>query len=182
MKLWKEMAMNKMEKWIHIGLLSLLVLGVSLGSAAPASALEGLANPGDEIDERLEQCYSAAQDWYDIQDGNLDLADDILDQVADIVEQLQEHGFDTSQLEALLAQANALLPTARTDHDQAAVILAEHAGFDGGQVVDRQAAWDTCRTAAQALDGARRTLLEIRSLGLEMRQIVLDWRANAGGD
>jgi hypothetical protein len=162
-------------------MLVLLVLGASLSFSVPVSALDSRANPGDEIDERLEQCYAAAQDWYDIQDGNLELAEDILDQVAEIVEQLQEHGYDTREMEALLAEANALLPQARADHDQAAGILNTHAGFEGGQVIDRAAAWDTCRTLAQALDGARRTLLEIRGLGLEMRQIVLDWRANAGG-
>lgn len=174
--------MNKIAYWIRRGLLGFLVVGLSLSFTSAAWALEGEYSPGDVLDARLEQCFATAQEWYDIQDGNLDLAADILDQVADIVEQLQEHGYDTSQIEALLAEANALLPAARADHDQAAGILSAHAGFEGGQVVDRQAAWETCRTAAQALDGARRTLLQIRSIGLEIRQIILSWRTAGGSE
>lgn len=174
--------MKKISLWWRGAVLSLTVIGLSLSTASSTWALDGQAVPTQDIDERLEQCYSTAQDWYDIQDGNLGLAADVLDQVAEIIEQLQEHGFNTSQLEALLNQANALLPVAQADHNQAADVINAHAGFEGGQVVDRQAAWETCRSAAQALDGARRTLLDLRSLGLEMRQIVLDWRANGGSE
>jgi hypothetical protein len=174
--------MKKYTSWMQHGILTFLVAALALSFTSPALALESEASAGDEIDERLEQCFATAQDWYEIQDGNIDLAADILNQVADVVEQLKEHGFDTSEIEALLSQANGLLPDAQADHNQAASILNAHAGFEGGQVVDRQAAWDTCRSVAQALDGARRTLLEMRAIGLEIRQIVLDWRLQAGSE
>lgn len=174
--------MNRYQNSIQRGLLAVLVAALGASFAVPAFAMDTDASPGDEIDARLEECYNNAQEWYDIQDSNLALAADILDRAADIVEQLKEHDFDTSQIEALLAEANGLLPHAQADHDTAASILNTHAGFEGGQVVDRWAAWETCRTAANSLDGARRTLLEIRSIGLEIRQILISWRTDISSE
>jgi ElaB/YqjD/DUF883 family membrane-anchored ribosome-binding protein len=154
-------------------LLGLVVLMLLVGAlTAPA-----LAAAKDE-DGRDYAGLEYALKWMvlrlDAQQDNLDNARAAADLAEEYIADEQAAGYDTSALEAALADARAKLDEAQGFHDTAAQILEEKAGFDDeGNVVDPQQARDTLKNARQAMQDANQSLLEARR---DFRRALQDYR------
>jgi hypothetical protein len=162
---------------------TLAILAVAVLALVPLSiaSAEGEDPPApawaEKTDERLETCLARELEWYGIQDSNVGKAGDVLLRIEELLAKAQERGYDTGEIEDLLADAQSSLASARSYHAEADRILSAAEGFDSqGKVVDREAAHDTCRTGRDALANARDALLEIRQIGQEIREIVRTWR------
>jgi hypothetical protein len=93
------------------------------------------------------------------QASNLERADRLAGRVQALIDKLQDTSKDFAPLEQALTAFNASITTARSLHDKAGAILANHPGFDGsGKVPD------------PAL--ARKTAKAIHDLQVQTRQAV----------
>jgi hypothetical protein len=156
-----------MKKLISVSTKVLLVvllaaLGLAAFPAAGASAAgpaeEG--NPPRQIDPaRLEQAYARLVDWYTHQSTWMGKADANIARIQTLIAKATERGYDASAVQAALDAFTAVLPAARTYNQQAAGILAAHAGFDeSGKVTDAAAAAETLRSLHAALQSAHQTM------------------------
>ncbi len=122
----------------------------------------------------LEHLYQREQTAAGIQADHLAKANEIAGKVQDWIDKLAEQGQDVTDLKAALAGFNDSLGSAQSAHDNAAAILATHAGFDGdGKVTDLQAARQTVHSAGEALRECRRTLMQAAR---DLRQAARAWR------
>lgn len=159
--------------------------GEALKSAAGAfksarEALRGAVQFWIEANEdfftaKLEERYRNALTWLGAQQTHIDKLGSAADRLQTAIARGQANGWDTSSLEAVLADINTQLPQAQAYHDTAAGILNAHEGFNGsGKIMDPAAARQTLRSAAEALNGAKQinaTLVQ------ELRTAVEAWRA-----
>lgn len=154
-----------------LGMMLFGSVGVSL-AAPPAQGDE----PGAALAERLELLYRREQNASDALGFRLERAHNLIEKMPDTLARLAERGYDVSSLEAALATFEQGVTEAERYHQQAADILATHAGFDdSGSLVDRDAAVDTLRSAGRALRDAQYTLADAT---VTLRRAILDWRAN----
>ena len=125
--------------------------GSTPATPAPANPAAPQANGAVAI-ARLERLYKVEQGVLERQATVLSNAERLISRAENIVQRLKARGLDTSKLEAALKDLKADLAQAQTDHDQAAGILATHAGFDAqGKVTDRQLARQTVVDAGKAI-------------------------------
>jgi hypothetical protein len=90
------------------------------------------------------------------------------------IDDWKNQGKDTTALETALTALKGQIAAAQAAHDQAADILAAHAGFDdSGKVTDREQARQTVREAGESLRDAQLDLKEAR---LDLLKAVRDWR------
>ncbi len=156
-----------------------VVIGVTLFAGVPSAlATDEVAVPqqdGGNLSGRgLERAYERTKMALDHQADRLEFAGEIVGDVQEWIDELKSKGKDTTTLEAALAAYQAGLAEAQGYHDQAAAILATHAGFDdAGKLVDREQALETVRTAGRALRDGERAL---RDTTIDFRQTVRDWR------
>jgi len=184
------------RKWIYrlASGLSAMTLAFAGLAFAPAAAYADEGDPppdapasGERLIAELERCLRREREWLSAQAGHLARAGEGLQRAGELIEAAQARGVDTAELEALLDSAYSQLATAQSQHDEAAGILSTHAGFDdGGEVIDREQARQTCLDARQVLQDARQALVEVRELAVEMREVVRKWwqahRPAAAGD
>ena len=139
----------------------------------PESPARGL----DRI-TRLEQVYAREQNWLMKQGAQLTKANQVVTKVQDRINALQAKGKNVSALQTALDAFKASLATAQSDHDNAAAILATHAGFDSnGKVIDRTLALQTVRSAGKDLRACHRTLAEALK---DLHGAILKWREANG--
>jgi len=118
-------------------------------------------HPGPGGPARLERALARQQAWLAGQSRRFELADQAATRLADLIDRLQEQGLDTTPLETALAAFQNEVAAAGTRHEDAAQILAVHAGFDAeGRLTDRDQAGATLEAAGEALDDARDGLAE----------------------
>ena len=173
------------KRWISIvsGTLLCALLLTGFVAVSPVYADEGgdpnLEKHGEQIDERLEACYDKLNEWYDIQDANIGKANNAIQRVEELFDKAAELGIDTSAIQDLMPGLYAAVGQAEYSHEQADQILSEHAGFNGsGKVMDRQLAWETCKSARDALAEAKDSLLEARDIVQEIITIARELRQN----
>ena len=156
--------------------------GLMLAPAAPAYADTGtlpVADAGNRVDERLARLYEREQHWLDLQADNLDHANEAVIRAQERIDSagssaLESQGKDTAVLEASLTSIKEQIATAQAAHDEAAAILASHAGFDdSGKVTDREQARQTVTDAGDALRDAQLALKQAR---LDLLKALHDWR------
>jgi len=156
----------------------IVVAGLLFGGTTPAFAAPA-AQDGGSFEERLENVYAREQLSLDTQAMRLDHAADLSGNLQDWIDLVSEQGSDTAGLTAAKAAFDAGVADAQGDHDQAAAILAAHAGFDGeGKVTDIELAVETLRDAGDSLRSARRTLVDA---GIALRRAIGDWRIEQRG-
>ncbi len=153
----------------------LLFGNVAVTFAAPA------AQDDTPLEQRLENAYARVQLALDTQAMRLDHAADLSGNVQDWIDLMTGQGFDVTDLVAAKAAFDAGVAESQGYHDEAAAILAAHAGFDDeGSVTDPELAVETLRGAGDSLRYARRTLIDA---GIDLRRAVTDWRiAQRGGE
>jgi hypothetical protein len=152
--------MNKLISVSTKILLVVLLAGLGLvafpaADVAAAGAAEE-SNPPRQIDPaRLEQAYDRLVDWYTYQSTWMGNADANIARIQTLIGKATERGYDASAVQAALDAFTAVLPAARASNQQAAGILATHAGFDeSGKVTDAAAAVETLRSLQAALKSA----------------------------
>ncbi len=152
-----------------------LIAGLAL-AAFPQSALAAApAQPPTPDGTRLEFLYRRLEIALTAQGNRLQTAADIADLVADWIDQLESEGKDVSSLRAALDVYNDKRSEAQSHHDEAAAIMAEHAGFDdAGEATDLEQARDTLRSTVQALRDAHRALVDGT---ITLRRAFQDFRA-----
>jgi hypothetical protein len=158
---------------------TMIVTGVVFMPFSQAYADDGTPPPpsGEQLDQKLQACLERLNEWYEVQEGNMEKAANAIDKIEAAIDKAQSLGIDTGQAEALLASARSQLAAAEDKHEVAGAILNAHAGFGSdGRVLDREQAGDTCRTGRDALANARDALRDMREIGRELRQIAREWR------
>jgi hypothetical protein len=140
--------------------LGLTVLPASAALAAPASD-EGNP-PRDQIsNERLAEIWAQEVARYERLGTALDNMETLTARVQELIARANEHGLDTSAVQAALDAFTTAVQNARPIYQSARGIVQSHQGFDeNGQVTDRARAIET-----------------IRDLGAKLREI----RAAMGG-
>jgi hypothetical protein len=140
--------------------------GLLLIPAAPAYADTGTPpapNAGVRIDERLARLYGREQSWLKVQADNLTRANEMVAKAQARIDDWKNQGKDTTALETALTALKGQIAAAQAAHDQAADILAAHAGFDdSGKVTDREQARQTVRDAGESLRDVQLDLKEAR--------------------
>jgi len=174
--------MRTITSWLwrvaSVALAGALVAGALLVvPAVPAYADEGTP-PGPERSrdrgERLERVFEREQDWLERQADNLGKAEAVADKLGGLIEKAKANGVDTGDLEAALASFEAAIGGAKRSHEQAAAIIAAHAGFNGGgKVTDPDQALETVKSAGAALRQAAGTM---KDAGQALREAVRAWR------
>ncbi|MGD2162547.1 MAG: hypothetical protein PVH60_11515 [Anaerolineales bacterium] len=163
-------------------LLAMLILSAFVGVDV-AHADEGVTpDPGpysNRVDERLEAILEKLNEWYAIQDENLDKANNAIPRIEQLLEKAEQSGIDTSKIQALMPELYAAVGRAESSHATAGEILDEHTGFNGGgKVKDRQQALETLRSAHKSLESAKNSLLEARDIVEQIIEIAKDLRDN----
>ncbi len=169
----------KLGGMVLTGVLALVVAlgGLLLAPAAPAYADTGTPpapNAGARVGERLARLYEREQHWLEVQADNLTRANEMVTRAQARIDELKGQGKDTTVLETALAALKEQIAEAQAAHDQAAGILAAHAGFDDtGKVTDREQARQTVTDAGDALRDAQ---LALKQAHLDLLKAIHDWR------
>lgn len=168
-----------LRKLILVGLaISLLVaaLPVTRVFAAPLGD-DPKPDKGKDAYPRLEKAFQRMKDWYDKQGEFLAKSGDFINKAETFIGKAEQKGLDTSSLRLLLESFASSLPVVQSAHDRAGAIMAAHNGFDeSGKVTDVQAASQTVKEAAAALqDGRQAHLGKGKALAEAIKAF---WQAN----
>ena len=176
-------AISNRSRWlplVALALVSALVLSsfVVVGTAYADEGVQPESQAAaDRIDERLEGLLEKLNEWYAVQDDNLGKANNAISRIEELLDKAEQHGIDTSAIEALMPDLYAAVGRAEAAHATAGAILDEHAGFNGGgKVKDRQEAIQTLRSAHESLESARSSLLEARDIVQQIIAIAKELR------
>jgi hypothetical protein len=145
-----------------------LALILSFGLAAvpattvSAAGLNDQDNPSSDhpmVDARLEKVWAREQAVYQRQDDRLAKADEFFAKVQSGIDKATAKGYDASAIQAALDALETAVQTARPIHENAASLIAAHAGFDAtGEVTDRVQARETVKLLGQSLKDYRSTV------------------------
>lgn len=145
--------------------LVVLMLGIGLAILPAASAsAAGLADetnpPARQVDtSRLEAAYARLNECYTHQTTWMGKAEANIARVQNLINAATARGYDASAVQSALDAFAAAYPNAKAYNEQAAAILAVHAGFDeNGTVTDSQPAIETLRSLHTALKTAHDTM------------------------
>jgi hypothetical protein len=151
-----------LRKFILVSL-AILLLSAALPVASVFAAPGGEdPNPdkGKDAYPRLEKAFQRAKDWYDKQGEFLAKSGDFINKAETFIGRADQKGLDTSSLKLLLESFASSIPVVQSAHDRAGAILSAHNGFDeNGKVTDVQAASQTVKDAATALQEGRQAHL-----------------------
>lgn len=184
---------HKMMKWLGV----LAVLGMAFASIAAApSPVDTSGIPAQEVPpsdesgvvqrpprpEVLEQAYQRLVKALEAQKERLQRAEQQIPNWESKIAKLKQKGLDTSALEKALANFKDSLMKARQSHGEAAIILAQHPGFDeNGKVVDLKQAAQTIREAGKAIRETNRIMENaVREMLRAFREFCRDNRAMSG--
>lgn len=158
--------MSKVSILLKNALVVALILGIGL-AAFPATRVfaAGLNDPsnppGDhpKVDALLEKIWAREQTLYQRQNDRLAKADEFFARVQSGIDKATAKGYDASGVQAALDALEAAVDAARPIHENAASIIAAHAGFDAnGKVTDRAQARETVKLLGQSLRDYRSTV------------------------
>lgn len=152
-----------MLKKLILACLAILLLSAALPVASVFAAPSGDdPNPGNGKDAypRLEKAFQKVKDWYDKQGAFLAKSEDFINKAEIFIGKADQKGLDTSSLRLFLDSFASSIPVVQSAHDRAGAIISAHKGFDGsGKVTDVQAASQTVKDAAKALQEGRQAHL-----------------------
>jgi hypothetical protein len=141
---------------------SILAVVVMPSSNAFASPVGDDPNPGQgkDVYPRLEKAFQRVQNWYEMQGEFLAKADGYISKAETFIDKAEQRGLDVSALRSLLEDFKKSIPLVQAAHDRAGAIIVDHNGFDAnGKVIDPQAASQTVKDAASALQEGRQAHL-----------------------
>lgn len=167
---------TRVKHWLLALVGGLTVVGLLLGSAAPAYAQEPTppAPNAERQNPRLERLLQRELEWLEGQANHLAKASEAATTTQTFLEKAQGEGKDTTALEAALAAFQAEVAEAQAAHAEAQALLDAKAGFDAdGQVTDPQLARQTVADAGQAL---REGHFILRQAERDLRQAVREFR------
>lgn len=105
-----------------------------------------------KIEASLPRDYRTLKLASKLQQKKLDAQPKIVARTQTYINKMKAAGKDTTELDAALVEFQASIAAAQVKHDEAAAILATHAGFDdSGKVIDQAAAKTTVDTAKAAI-------------------------------
>jgi hypothetical protein len=151
-----------LKKFILVGLAILLLVAALPISSVFAAPSGDDPNPGNGKDSypRLEKAFQRVKDWYDKQGEFLSKSGDYIEKADTFIGKAEQRGLDTSSLRLLLESFANSIPVVQSAHDRAGAIISAHKGFDeSGKVTDVQAASQTVKDAAKALQEGRQAHL-----------------------
>jgi hypothetical protein len=168
-----------LKKLILAGLALLLLVAVLPISSVFAAPLGDDPNPvkGKDAYPRLEKAFQRVKDWYDKQGEFLARSGDYINKAETFIGKAEQKGLDTSSLRLLLENFANSIPVVQSAHERAGAIISAHKGFDdSGKVTDVQAASQTVKDAATALqDGRQAHLGKGKALAEAIKEF---WQAN----
>jgi hypothetical protein len=150
--------MNKLislsKKVLLLALLLALGLAAIPAVGASAASWNDQTNPPKQAGPaRLQQAYARLVEWYNKQSGWMSQADAKVAKIEELIAKADEHGYDTSSVQAALD-----------------AFVAAHAGFDdSGNVTDQTAALGTVRSLRTALQSAHQAM---NGTGVALREAV----------
>ena len=168
-----------LKKLILVGLAIALLAAALPVASVFAAPLGDDPNPdkGKDAYPRLEKAFQRVKDWYDKQGEFLAKSGDFINKAETFIGKAEQRGLDTSSLRSLLDSFASSIPVVQSAHDRAGAIMAAHNGFDeSGKVTDAQAASQTVKDAATALQDGRQAHLEKGKALAEA--IKAFWKAN----
>ena len=128
----------------------------------------------DAAEAPLSNIFKREQDWVNQQTTHLQKSAQIAATTQQLIDAAKAEGQDVSSLEAALAQFNAMIAGAQTDHDQAAGIIASANGFDGSSAVtDLNSARQTVESARLALRSAHIAIAQATN---DLAKVLNDWK------
>jgi len=160
--------MSKVSILLKNALVVALILGIGL-AAFPATRVfaAGLNDPsnppGDhpKVDALLEKIWAREQTLYQRQNDRLAKADEFFARVQSGIDKATAKGYDASGIQAALDALEAAVDAARPIHENAASIIAAHAGFDAnGKVTDRAQAHETVKLLGHSLRDSHNTVAD----------------------
>jgi hypothetical protein len=173
------------SKWLRIAAGAVLAAAVAVSclAFAPAVVQAQSGGPvtqttppvkGEKRSIALERAYAREQARLKLQGSHLDRAGKAAGKLDALIVKAKSNGRDVTALESALIAFRAQVVIARTDHDQAASILAAHAGFDAsGKVTD-------AATAKQTVDSAHKSLADagtvLQQAAADLHSAVRAWR------
>jgi hypothetical protein len=158
--------MLKVTALLKKALVLALILAIGL-AAVPATTVSAAGlndqdNPPSDhpmLDARLEKVWAREQAIYQRQDDRLAKADEFFAKVQSGIDKAIAKSYDASAIQAALDALETAVDAARPIHENAASIIAAHAGFDAnGKVTDRAQARETVKLLGQSLKDYRSTV------------------------
>lgn len=129
-----------------------------------------------DIKALLKKDYQIEQNWLIKQQDNLNKTAAVVTNVQNLIDKANGKGKNTTALVNALATFQSQIATSQSSHDTAASILSTHSGFDAnGNVIDRDAARLTVKSARQSLSDAHALLWQAAH---DLHQAVKEWREN----
>jgi peptidoglycan hydrolase CwlO-like protein len=150
------------KKLMLAGILVGLIVSVLPAISVFAAPVVDDPNPdrGQDFYPRLEKAFERVQNWYKKQGEFLAKADDYISKAKTFIGKAEQRGLDASALRSLLVSFESSLPMVQAAHDRAGAIISAHNGFDAnGKVTDPEAAAQTVKDAASALQEGRQAHL-----------------------
>lgn len=150
------------KKFLLAAVVVLIIASVMPAMSVFAAPIGDDPNPGQgkDANPRLETGFQRVQNWYDKQGEFLEKADGYISKAETFIDKAEQRGLDTSALRSLLESFESSLPLVQAAHDRAGAIISTHHGFDAnGKVTDREAAAQTVKDAASALQEGRQAHL-----------------------
>ena len=167
------------KKFILVGFAVLLLVAALPTSSVFAAPLGDDPNPdkGKDAYPRLEKAFQRVKDWYGKQGEFLEKSGDFINKAETFIGKAEQRGLDTTSLRLLLESFANSIPAVQSAHDRAGEIISAHKGFDeNGKVIDVQAASQTVKDAAAALqDGRQAHLGKGKALAEAIKAF---WQAN----
>jgi peptidoglycan hydrolase CwlO-like protein len=167
------------KKFLLAAVIVLIIASVMPATSVYAAPVGDDPNPdrGKDVYPRLEKAFRRVQNWYEKQGEFLAKADDYISKAETFIGKAEQRGLDTSALRSLLESFEGSLPLVQVAHDRAGAIISAHKGFDSsGKVTDAQAAAQTVKDAALALQEGRQAHLgKAKALAEAIREF---WRDN----
>lgn len=193
----RQLSLNG-KSWMVVAavVIACALAGVGLASAASGAfaTAQDTAPQGNEaleaellpeldiaLDEDGENAKALAENRYQqmihivaLDQLRLDMVNIHVAGVQKLIDEAKAKGQDTSALEAALANLKTAIGAAQSAHDQAASLLASHAGFDGsGKVTDLEQARETLHAIAETLHDGREAM---REAGHDFKEAMHEFR------
>jgi hypothetical protein len=154
------MEVDMAKKMMLVGLVVMMLAVLVPVASASAAPLNVTPTPGSDAHPRVEKAFQRVKTWYDLQGKFLTKSADFISKAEKFIAKAQSKGLDTSSLQSLLDAFANSIPAVQAAHEQAGAIISAHNGFDAaGKVTDLQAAIQTVKDAAAALQEGRQAHL-----------------------
>ncbi len=166
--------MNKNWNKILLSFVLVLTLAVFAIPTAPVFADPGDGNGNADLAARLEQGFAREKDIQVRQEARLAKAEEVIAKTQAYIDKEKAAGYDTSALEAALADFKAVRDENAALSAEAAALIGSHAGFDAdGKVSDVQQARKTVKEIGKL---QRRFHINAVEASLDLRDALREYR------